>query len=114
DGAPPVQALKAHPNVGLNRLHQVSEVDVPVGIGQRARNQNPRRHDRARTLARNPQNRPRAALAATKSGDYVVEMNRIGAKLGSALALATLAGAGNARAADRDPDPWLGRDKALH
>ena len=34
DAVVPAHLLKPHPEIGLNVLHQMSQVDVPVGIGQ--------------------------------------------------------------------------------
>ena len=39
DGAVAAQLLEAHPDVGLDVLDQMAQVDVPVGVGQRARDQ---------------------------------------------------------------------------
>jgi hypothetical protein len=36
DAAVPAQLLEPHPDVGLDVLDQVADVDVPVGVGQRA------------------------------------------------------------------------------
>ena len=44
------QLLKAHPDIGLDVLDQMADMDVPVGVRQRTRDQKPARHG-ARSLA---------------------------------------------------------------
>lgn len=106
DDTLPERTLKAHPNIGLQILDEMPEMNVTVGIRQSARDEETSGHGVRAVIALSArQTQPRRERALR------------GATRRAACALAALAALSvhPARAlAQQRSDPWWGPDKALH
>jgi putative lipoprotein len=111
------QALKSNPDVGLDVLDQVPEVDVPVGIRQSARDEKAPGHVVPAVIAPRPWKRTPRGVGLRSRNSGGLWLRGCGGDLAPALrviALMTLIFAPRPARAEPARDPWWGPDKALH